>query len=289
MDTRPRTKRTIELIGPSSKDVDIRDASQVSQLIERIRPGWIILSAAYTDVDACETDPKRAMDVNFHGPVNVARAAKQIGSRLIFISTDYVFDGTKDAPYETNDPRAPLGVYGRSKVEGGNRDVAEILPEACIARTSWLFGLGRRNFCDVILDAAAGRPSIEVVSDQTGCPTYALDFAARAALLQLCEKKARGIVHVTNAGYGTRCDFAREIVSRRPDFATMVRPTTSDKFPRPAARPKSIPFSRPRSLRALRDRHAFMAECFGPLPRGEAPVLDEQRPAEAMGERTGKR
>jgi dTDP-4-dehydrorhamnose reductase len=240
-----QNKKEDQLIGPSSKDVDIRDAAQVSQLIERIRPGWIILSAAYTDVDACETDPKRAMDVNFHGPINVARAAKNAGSRLVFLSTDYVFDGSKSTPYEAGDPRSPLGVYGRSKVDA-EIAVAEILPEACIARTSWLFGLGRRNFCDVILDAAASRPSIEVVSDQTGCPTYALDAAG--ALLQLCEKRASGIVHVTSGGHATRFDFAREIVARAGS-PTEVRPTTGDKFPRPAARPKYSVLS-PRSLEA---------------------------------------
>ena len=142
-----------------------------------------------------------------------------------------------------DNPRHALSVYGQSKVDAETA-VAEILPQACICRTSWLFGTGRRNFCDAILDAAASRAGIEVVNDQTGCPTYASD-AARA-IQELCDKNAAGFVHVTNAGQGTRFDFAREIVSRA-GLSTLVRPTTSDRFPRPAERPKYSVLS-PRSL-----------------------------------------
>jgi dTDP-4-dehydrorhamnose reductase len=232
-----------EVMGLGSKDADIRDAVQVLQAIERTRPDWIVLAAAYTDVDGCESSPQLALDVNCHGAANVAQAAERIGSRLLFVSTDYVFDGNKTSPYETTDPRAPRSAYGRSKAEG-EIAVTKILPQACIARTSWLFGAGGRCFPETILKLAASRPAIDVVNDQRGSPTYATDLAR--AIQQLCHKNAAGIVHVTNHGECTWFDFAREIVERA-GLPAVVRPTTSDKFVRPAERPQYSVLS-PRSL-----------------------------------------
>src|SRR5579872_3851364 len=144
------------LTGLGSKDVDIRHEGQVAAAIERTRPDWIILAAAYTDVDGCESNSQLAFDVNARGPANVARAASQAGARLLHLSTDYVFDGAKTTPYETEDPIAPLSVYGRSKAEG-EAAVASILPQSCIVRTSWVFGMGRTNFPEAILQLASTR------------------------------------------------------------------------------------------------------------------------------------
>jgi len=220
--------------GLGSKDVDIRDPQQVLAAVERTRPDWIVLAAAYTDVDGCETNRELAFDVNCHGAVNVARAAKQYGSRLLFLSTDYVFDGAGTAPYETGHPRAPLGVYGKSKAEA-ELQLTNILPDCCIARTSWLFGVGGKCFPDTILKLASTRPEIDVVHDQRGSPTYAVDLAR--AVIQLCHRGATGVVHVTNSGECTWFEFAQEIV-RCAGLQTIVRPTTSEKFIRPAQRPK---------------------------------------------------
>jgi dTDP-4-dehydrorhamnose reductase len=128
-----------EVTGFGSADGDIRNEKQILTLVQRARPEWIVLAAAYTDVDGCESNRDLAFDVNCRGAVNVARAAKQHGSRLLFLSTDYVFDGTKSTPYATGDPRAPRSVYGKSKAEA-EVQLSEILPECCIVRTSWLFG-----------------------------------------------------------------------------------------------------------------------------------------------------
>jgi len=231
------------VIGLGSKDADIRDAARVSEVVERTRPDWIVLSAAYTDVDGCEANPQLALDVNCHGAANVAQAAKQCGSRLLFVSTDYVFDGKKTSPYETTDPRAPRSAYGRSKADA-EIAITQILPEPCIARTSWLFGPGGRCFPETILKLAAARPAIDVVNDQRGSPTYAPDLAE--AIQQLCRKNATGLVHVTNRGECTWFELACEIVVRA-GFPTVVRPTTSDKFIRPAERPQYSVLS-PRSL-----------------------------------------
>src|SRR2546430_213430 len=160
-----------EVIGLSSNDVDIRDNSRVLQTVRNLKPEWIVLSAAYTDVDGCESNQERAFAVNRDGAVNVGGAARQMKAKLLFLSSDYVFDGKNTSPYETDDPRNPQSVYGRTKAEAEVR-LLERLPECCIVRTSWLFGLGGKCFPDTILKLAAGRPALDVVNDQRGCPTY---------------------------------------------------------------------------------------------------------------------
>jgi len=232
-----------EIAGLGSKDVDIRDPQQISDVVRPTGPDWIVLAAAYTDVDGCEGNRELAFDVNSRGAANVARAAKQCGSRLLFLSTDYVFDGTKTTPYETDDPRAPRSVYGRSKAQAEDQ-LAQLLPGCCILRASWLFGVGGKCFPDTILKLAATRPALDVVNDQRGSPTYAPDLAR--AIVQLCRAGAQGIVHATNRGECSWFEFAREIVAGA-GFKTVVRPTTSDKFVRPAERPKYSVLS-PRSL-----------------------------------------
>lgn len=223
-----------EVTALGSKDADIRDAGQVAEIVQHTRPEWVVLAAAYTDVDGCEINEQLARNINYRGAVNVAEAAKQVRARLLFISTDYVFDGTKNTPYDTNDARAPRSVYGKWKAEAEVR-LTEILPECAIVRTSWLFGTGGKCFPDTILKLATTRPAIDVVNDQRGSPTYALDLAT--AIIQLCRKQARGIVHATNCGDCTWFDFAREILEQSGS-QTVVRPVTSDKFVRAAERPK---------------------------------------------------
>ena len=147
-----------ELMGTGSRDPDIRDAGRVREYIEKSSPDWIVLAAAYTDVDGCEKNPALAFAVNRDGAVNVAQAAKSAGAKLLFLSSDYVFDGTKTTPYEINDARNPKSVYGRSKAEAELR-LLEILPDACIVRTSWLFGIGGKCFPDTILKLAVNAPA----------------------------------------------------------------------------------------------------------------------------------
>jgi dTDP-4-dehydrorhamnose reductase len=222
-----------ELVGLGSREVDIRDADKVRQVVEKAHPDWIVLAAAYTNVDGCESQPDLAFAVNRDGAVNVAEAAKRAGAKLLFLSSDYVFDGKKTSPYETGDARNPQSVYGRSKAEAEVR-LLEDLPECCIARTSWLFGTGGKCFPDTILKLAASRSALDVVNDQRGGPTYSVDLAR--AIIELCHKDARGIVHLTNAGDCSWFEFAREIV-KGAGFATEVRPVSSQQMARPASRP----------------------------------------------------
>lgn len=222
-----------EVLGLASRDVDIRDSNRVAEVVQNARPDWIVLAAAYTNVDGCESNADLAFGVNRDGAVNVALAAKSAGSRLLFLSSDYVFDGKKTSPYETQDLRNPQSVYGHSKAEAEAR-LLEVLPTCCIARTSWLFGTGGRCFPDTILKLAATRPALDVVNDQRGCPTYSVDLAR--TIIGLCRKDARNIVHVTNAGVCSWFEFAQEIV-RESGLSTEVRPVSSQQMARPAPRP----------------------------------------------------
>jgi dTDP-4-dehydrorhamnose reductase len=228
-----REPTTDPISGLNSKDADIRDPEAIAQALAGTRPDWIILAAAYTDVDGCETNRDLAFAVNRDGAINVGRAAKKIHARLLFLSTDYVFDGTKTTPYETTDPRAPQTVYGKTKAEAELR-LTEILPECCIVRTSWVYGTGGKCFPDTILKLAAIRPELSVVNDQRGSPTYTVDLAR--AIIQLCRQNVSGIVHLTNAGDCTWYDFAQEIIGAA-GLPAQIRPVTSEEFPRPAKRP----------------------------------------------------
>ncbi|MGO9936627.1 MAG: dTDP-4-dehydrorhamnose reductase [Terracidiphilus sp.] len=233
--------------GLCSQDADIRDADGVRRVVRETHPNWIVLAAAYTDVDGCESNQDLAFAVNRDGAVNVAAAAKEVGARLLFLSSDYVFDGKKSAPYEIDDPRNPQSVYGRCKAEAEIK-LLELMRDCCIVRTSWLFGVGGKCFPDTILKLAASRPALDVVNDQRGSPTYVVDLAR--AIPQLCRQNASGIVHVTNAGDCTWFEFAQEIV-RSAGLPTTVRPVSSAQMARPAPRPAYSVLSSAR-LRELR-------------------------------------
>lgn len=222
-----------EITATGSAQADIRDPDQANRVVEQSRPGWIVLCAAYTDVDGCELNPALAKNVNSYGAVNVAKAAAAANAKLLFVSTDYVFDGRATEPYQIDHPRKPINEYGKSKAEA-EKKLLEILPDCCIVRTSWLYGPHGKCFPDTILKAAAFRPELEVVNDQRGCPTYTLDLAD--AIIQLCRVNATGIVHCTNSGDCTWYEFACEIV-RQAGLTASVRPTTSDKYVRAAQRP----------------------------------------------------
>ena len=235
-----------EFVGFNSRDVDIRDEERVRDAVRKVRPDWIVLAAAYTDVDGCESNPERAFTVNRDGAVNVARSARDEGARLVFLTSDYVFDGRKKSPYEISDTRNPVSVYGRSKAEAEIR-LQEVLPKCCIVRTSWLFGVGGKCFPDTILKLAGSRPLLDVVDDQRGSPTYSADLAR--AIIQLCRKQAQGIVHATNAGNCSWFEFACEIM-KAAGLATEVRAVSTQQMARPAPRPAYSVLS-PASLERL--------------------------------------
>jgi dTDP-4-dehydrorhamnose reductase len=223
------------LTGVGSRDIDIRNPSQLSSLFERYRPEWTILAAAYTDVDGCEKDPRRAHEVNCAGAMNVARAALDARAKLLFVSTDYVFDGFKKTPYEPEDAVNPINAYGRSKAEA-EKGIREILPTCCIVRTSWLFGAVGRCFPNTILELARKQTALRVVADQIGHPTYNRDLAR--TIVKLVRKDAHGIVHASNEGDCSWCDFARELLRAAALANVTLEAARTEDVPRPAPRPK---------------------------------------------------
>jgi dTDP-4-dehydrorhamnose reductase len=222
-----------DIIPATSRDADIRDAGQVRRLVTRERPDWIILAAGFTDVDSSERDPDLAFAVNRDGTRNVSVVARQLGAKLCYLSTDYLFDGAADRPYEPEDPVHPLNVYGASKA-AGETAVQKEAGHWLIARTSWLFGAVRPCFPEKILQAANTLPELKVVSDQIGSPTFTRDLAG--AIRELVRADARGILHISNSGSCSRFEFAREILQRaRP--GTPLFPINSPEAGRLAKRP----------------------------------------------------
>jgi len=221
--------------GVGAHDLDIRNRAQLETYFAEFKPHWTLLLAAYTDVDGCEQNLQLAREVNYVGAINVALAARQAGSRLLFVSTDYVFDGKKKTPYETGDETCPINNYGCLKAEA-EKSIREILPECCIVRTSWLFGANGRCFPNTILALASRQKKLRVVSDQFGSPTYNRDLAR--AMVKLVGAEARGVIHARNEGECSWHDFAREVLQAANCSEVTIEAIRTEDFPRPAARPK---------------------------------------------------
>ena len=203
------------------------------RLIVDAVPDAVIHAGAHTDVDGAERTPGLAMAINAGGTERVARAAAQVGARLIYISTDYVFDGRGTRPYVETDQTNPVSAYGASKCAGEARALA-CCENTLVVRTAWLYGLQGKNFVKTILQLAAERPSLRVVADQEGCPTFAEDLARM--IDRLVTHPIRGFLHVTNEGHCTWHEFAAEIV-KLAGYRVPVQPITTEDMPRPAKRP----------------------------------------------------
>lgn len=229
-----------ELVLFSHAELDITDASAVSDALHSARADAVLNCAAWTDVDGAETQREQARAVNALGAGNLARAAAQLGVPLVHVSTDYVFSGDppldehrRPRPYVESDPTGPRTVYGQTKLEG-EREVLEASGEHTVVRTSWLFGLGGRNFVDTMLRLASEREQVSVVVDQVGCPTWTGHLAP--ALIGLLERELRGLVHLAGGGAVSWNDFAREIF-RQAERDCRVEPATTAEMARPAPRP----------------------------------------------------
>ena len=211
---------------------DLTDPS-CGRLVVDASPDVVIHAGAYTDVDGAEREPDRAMAVNGEGTALVARAARQARARFLYLSTDYVFDGRKTSPYEETDVPAPLNHYGRSKLAGEHKALAEG-GNVLVVRTAWLYGGEGKHFVRTILALAEERPLLRVVADQRGCPTRAQDLAT--AIRLLATSQAQGILHVTNEGACSWFEFAQEILTAAGKSAA-VEPITTAQAGRLAARP----------------------------------------------------
>jgi dTDP-4-dehydrorhamnose reductase len=222
-----------EVFARPKADLDITVSEQVARAFRAVRPEIVVNGAAYTKVDACETDPL-ARDVNAGGVRILADACRRQGSQLVHFSTDFVFAGDKTAPYLEADPTGPLSAYGRGKLEG--EEAALSVPTGLLVRSSWLFGLGGWNFVEQILkQAESGKRELAVVNDQRGRPTATADLAE--AMLALLEAGAVGVFHFANRGEVTWFDFAQDVLLLSGHGDIVIRPTTSQALARPARRP----------------------------------------------------
>lgn len=217
-------------------EADITDASAIAQAIRRAAPEVIVHAAAFTAVDRCESERALAFRVNGEGTRNVALACREVAIPLVYLSTDYVFDGEKGGPYVESDATHPLSVYGESKLEGENQ-VKALLDRYWIIRTSWLFGPHGRNFVAAILGQARRGVPLRVVNDQTGSPTYTEDLAA--AVEAVIEYGSPGVYHISNQGFCSWFGFSREILRQAGFDPSRITPIPSSALDRPAHRPKN--------------------------------------------------
>ena len=235
----PRTGRlgdrtTLDVVGATRATLDVTRREDVLEVFYALRPELVVHAAAFTAVDACETDPDSAFAINAIGTRNVAEGARRYGSHLVVVSTDYVFDGTSERPYVEWDLPNPQSVYGLSKL-GGEHEAG---PEATIVRTSWVSGAHGRNFVKTVLDLASDPArALRFVADQRGKPTFTADLAG--AILTLADSRLPGIFHVTNDGEASWFDLARAVLGASGGDPARVQPITTAELdpPRPAKRP----------------------------------------------------
>jgi dTDP-4-dehydrorhamnose reductase len=222
-----------EAVGADLAEFDLTDPEATRRFVAGAAPDAIVNCAAWTDVDGAEAKEDLALAVNGDGAGNVARAAAEVGARIVQVSTDYVFDGNKATPWVESDPTGPEGAYGRTKL-AGEQQVAAACPEHAIVRTAWLFGVRGPNFVDTMLRLAGERDELSVVDDQVGCPTWAGHLAP--ALVDMAERRDTGIFHGAGAGSCSWYELTLEAYDAA-GIACRVLPTTAAQFARPAPRP----------------------------------------------------
>lgn len=226
-------KRNHEAIGVGSDKMDITDGASVEKIFKETKVDAVVHCAAYTSVDAAEDNKGLCMKVNVEGTKNIAKACKKIDAKMIYISTDYVFNGEGEKPWEPEDECAPLNVYGRSKYEG-ELAVEKYLDKYFIVRIAWVFGINGKNFVKTMLNLGETEDEINVVNDQFGSPTYTYDLAR--LLVDMLESEKYGKYHATNEGVCTWYEFAKEIF-RQAGLDMKINPVSSNEFPSKAKRP----------------------------------------------------
>jgi dTDP-4-dehydrorhamnose reductase len=222
-----------EVLGCSRDSLDVTQWEQVSEVVWAFMPEVIIHTAAYTKVDDAESHVDLAYQINAMGTRNIAIAAENVGASLCYISTDYVFDGTKGSPYAVSDTPNPCNHYGQTKL-AGERFVSQLSSRSYIVRTSWVYGMHGANFVKTMLKLASEREELQVVADQIGSPTYAPDLAR--FICMLIQTESFGLYHASNSGSCSWYEFAKAIIEEA-GLNTRVVPITTEQFPRPASRP----------------------------------------------------
>ena len=233
-------KRGIEAVGVDIDEMDITDAESVDKVIKEANPDAVIHCAAYTAVDAAEENEDLCRKVNADGPKNIAKVCKELDIKMIQISTDYVFDGTGERPWEPDDKCGPKSVYGQTKYEG-ELAVQEILEKYFIVRIAWVFGINGKNFVKTMLNLAEKYDTLRVVNDQFGSPTYTYDLAK--LLVDMVQTDKYGIYHATNEGICSWYEFACAIF-KEAGIDMKVVPVTSEEYGAKANRPANSRMSK---------------------------------------------
>ena len=233
-------KRGLAAVGVDIEEMDITDAQSVDSVIREAAPDAVIHCAAYTAVDAAEDNVDVCRKVNAEGTANIARVCKDLNIKMMYISTDYVFDGQGERPWEPDDERNPLNVYGQTKYEG-EAAVTDALDKYFIVRIAWVFGVNGKNFIKAILNKAQTVDTLTVVNDQFGSPTYTYDLAR--LLVDMIQTDKYGFYHATNEGICTWYDFASEII-RQAGLETKVLPVSAAQYPAKAKRPTNSRMSK---------------------------------------------
>lgn len=220
--------------GRDKPTCDVTNPDEVLSVLEELNPSAVINATGFTNVDECESEPEKAFELNSKAPETLARACRRFDCLLVHLSTDFVFDGLLQRPYRENDPTNPISAYGRTKL-AGEEAVKKEGKDWLMVRTSWVFGHQGRDFVRTILKLAGQNNELNVVDDQTGCPTYSLDIAR--GIMKLIEVGARGIFHMVNAGQTTWFGLAKRALSISGFNDVTINPITSQQLARPAQRP----------------------------------------------------
>ncbi len=233
-------EKNIPHMGIDKNDVDITSEAEVESFFEKTDFDILIHCAAYTAVDKAEEEKELCYAINAKGTENLARVCREKNAAIIYISTDYVFSGEGEAPFETDDEKSPLSVYGKSKYEG-EKSVINLCEKYFIVRTSWVFGEQDRNFIATMLRLSETRDEINVVCDQVGSPTYSADLAV--LLVKMAQTEKYGVYHGTNEGFCSWYELAKKVFQYK-NVSVKVNPVTSEEYITPAKRPKNSRLSK---------------------------------------------
>jgi len=244
----------IELIALQRTDLDITDAQQVSQLFQREKPDWIINAAAYTAVDKAELESELAYRINRDGAANLAVACQLVSAKMLQISTDFVFDGKQNTPYNVNAATNPLGIYGKSKQAGDDEVIRLLADDSAVVRTSWVYSAHGHNFVKTMIDLMNQRDELTIVADQVGTPTWTHGLAT--ALWRLVSLNASGIHHWSDAGLASWYDFAIAIYEEASALGLIkndctIKPIRTEQYPLPATRPQFSVLDKSTTIQAL--------------------------------------
>lgn len=233
-------KSNIDCLGVDIDDFDITNETQTNDFILKYNPNVVVHCAAYTAVDKAEEDKEKCFNINVIGTRNIAKVCKQLDCKLVYISTDYIFDGQGETPFEVDDLPNPINYYGETKYLG-EKEVTTLINKYFIIRISWVFGINGNNFIKTMLRLAETRDELSVIDDQIGSPTYTYDLAK--LIVSMIQEEKYGFYHATNEGYCSWYEFALEIF-KQANIDIKVNPIKTEDYKTLAVRPKNSRLSK---------------------------------------------